>query len=406
MKLKCVLLTISCLAFFACSRDEITPEPETGKSELTVKLEVLPFSRAAIGDEIITGDIRNIHKLTLAVEGTDGNMLALKEVLRWTDESRKTETDDWKTLTNSSGDGLRIELTDGVPQKVHAFGNNVTVGIADGRLSYTAKLSEQTGSEVMYYGTDDDLELTTIDTGDRLTRKYTATIDCSPGMSRFQITEFYFEVGGSAEITKIIDGEAVTGSMDWSEFEGELMGVYLNNFYSAYKNGKATDLFRNNSKESIKEGTWRFNEGKDDAAQYASYMDYNGNKYKPMPKLLGKCYGFNFFVGDELPVIHFDVRNLKATFRNYDERIFDPKLFPESGFATIAKYYKTVGDESVEMMTPQDFKPGTLYNMQVRIKPHFVTGDIFEAENQLSVKVTIKEWTQESLTPGFEPGTF
>jgi len=67
-------------------------------------------------------------------------------------------------------------------------------------------------------------------------------------------------------------------------------------------------------------------------------------------------------------------------------------------FANIVKYYK---DNTNVLMTAADFKPGTLYNMEIEVIP-MLDNDLGNVQYNVLVHVTVAPWAEQNLTPGFE----
>lgn len=52
-------------------------------------------------------------------------------------------------------------------------------------------------------------------------------------------------------------------------------------------------------------------------------------------------------------------------------------------------------------MTAADFKPGTIYNMEVELIP-MLDNDLENIQFNVLVHVTIAPWAEETITPGFD----
>ena len=79
-------------------------------------------------------------------------------------------------------------------------------------------------------------------------------------------------------------------------------------------------------------------------------------------------------------------------------KIFDPELNKwRSALPTLVKYYKEVNTE----LTAADFKPGTLYNMEIELVP-MLDNDLGNVQYNVLVHVTVAPWNEETITPGFD----
>ena len=79
-----------------------------------------------------------------------------------------------------------------------------------------------------------------------------------------------------------------------------------------------------------------------------------------------------------------------------DTEVFNPALANSSRFANVVKYYKGVTE-----MTAADFKPGTLYNMELEVIP-MLDNDLGNIQYNVLVQVTVEPWAEETITPGFD----
>lgn len=177
----------------------------------------------------------------------------------------------------------------------------------------------------------------------------------------------------------------------------------MNNFYNTYNlPGTMDNLLLNSTFEKhIQNGMWTFDTNPIiDAASFASYNIYNADgTYGNLPlDLASKCYGFNFFPGTAMPQLHIDLSDLNITdFKSSDTEVFNPGLASSVRFANLTKYYKEVNTE----MTAADFKPGTLYNMEIELIP-MLDNDLGNIQYNVLVHVTIAPWNEQTITPGFD----
>lgn len=112
----------------------------------------------------------------------------------------------------------------------------------------------------------------------------------------------------------------------------------------------------------------------------------------------GKSYAFNFFPGSVVPTIHLDLTNINVVgMQSTNTTAFNPSLANKARFANIVKYFKAPDVE----MTAADFKPGTIYNMEVELIP-MLDNDLENIQFNVLVHVTIAPWAEETITPGFD----
>ena len=99
-----------------------------------------------------------------------------------------------------------------------------------------------------------------------------------------------------------------------------------------------------------------------------------------------------------MPQLHIDLSDLNITdFKSSDTEVFNPGLASSVRFANLTKYYKEVNTE----MTAADFKPGTLYNMEIELIP-MLDNDLGNIQYNVLVHVTIATWNEQTITPGFD----
>ena len=61
------------------------------------------------------------------------------------------------------------------------------------------------------------------------------------------------------------------------------------------------------------------------------------------------------------------------------------------------KFYKDIDTE----MTPADFKPGTIYNMDIKVVP-MLDNDLSNIQYNILIHVTIEPWVEETIIPDFD----
>ena len=174
----------------------------------------------------------------------------------------------------------------------------------------------------------------------------------------------------------------------------------MNDFYYKYsKPGTLEELYRNTTfVDHIKEGKWLFDMSSTlDASAYASYINYSDGVYQNLPlKTEGKCYAFNFFPGTALPNIHLDLANVVVTgMTSTNTDVFNPNIV--NRFGNIVKFYKGINTE----MTAADFKPGTIYNMDIEVVP-MLDNDLSNVQYNVLVHVTVEPWAEETIIPDFD----
>lgn len=398
MNIKQLLLAgITKSALFSCSdKEEFSGSQDEIKS-LSVSISGIK-SRASSPSDIITSDVKDVSSVLINLTDASGKIITSKTVTK--DEVLNS---DWNKLTDPTK-GLKFINTPQSVSKVYIYGNP---GNAVNNNVINTKLANQQGSAVMYYGMDDDLKPIVnepIEPTPTAGKTYTAEVTIAPIVARMQITKISFKNAGNFEFTRSIDGVNKKATVSWTGFTGNVKGLYMNNFYNTFNQpGTLQDLLLNSTFENhIQNGMWIFDTTPSvDAAAFASYILYNSadNAYGNLPlDLAGKCYAFNFFPGTAIPQLHLDLADLNITgLASTDLEVFNPELANSARFANLVKYYKEINTE----MTAADFKPGTLYNMEIELVP-MLDNDLGNVQYNVLVHVTIAPWNEETITPGFD----
>lgn len=399
MKIKHLLLAgITGIVLFSCSdKEDYSVSSQDEIKSLSVSLSGIK-SRASSPSDIITSDIKNVNSVLINLTDASGKVITSKTVTK--DDVLNS---DWNKLTDPTK-GLKFINTPQSVSKVYIYGNP---GNAVNNNVINTKLAEQQGSGVLYYGMDDNLTPIVdepIEPSPTAGKTYTAEVSIAPVVARMQITKISFKNAGNFDFTRSIDGVNKHANVTWTGFTGNVKGLYMNNFYNTLKQpGTLENLLLNSTFEGhIHDGMWTFDTAPIiDAAPFASYVIYNSadETYSNLPlDLAGKCYAFNFFPGTAVPQLHLDLSDLAITgLASSDTEVFNPALANSARFANLVKFYKEINTE----MTAADFKPGTLYNMEIELIP-MLDNDLGNVQYNVLVHVTIAPWNEETITPGFD----
>lgn len=398
MKIKNVFtLLFAVSTLFACSDDDNPNVPENGTKSISVALAPMSGlqSKATEAGNFLTKDTMNVNSILINL--TDEN----DAIIRTQTINKDLTTDsDWDKLTDYKK-GLKFINVPQSVSKVYVYGN---AGNAVKENQVTTTLDQQQGSAVLYTGMDDDLTPIVdepIDPDHTSGKTYTANVLIKQVVARLQINKIYITDKKSFDFTREIGGKQEHATVSWDSFTADLKGIYLNNFFNTYHDSTHVDnLFNNTSYiNNITEGKWLFNSNVD-ASAYASYNNYTGGNYETLPMTLpsGKSYAFNIFPGSQIPSIHLDLANVKIeNLTSTNISVFNPALVSTGRFANIVKYTNSDGKE----MTAADFKPGTIYNMEVELIPA-LDSDLENIQFNVLVHVTIAPWAEEIITPGFD----
>jgi hypothetical protein len=380
----------------ACSDNGNYNDLESDSVSVSVSLKGLSASRATGPTDIYTKDTKNVESVCINITDVNGKVIVYRQI------SKSTELNsDWVSLTES-GDGLKFINVPKSVSKVYVYGNPGT-DVVDNVISTDIK--KQQGSGVIYYGVDDDLtpiQNEPVDPNPTSGQTYTAEVSIVPIVARMQIKSISFENTGSFKFSREINGVAEEATVSWTGFSAVLKGIYFNNFYFKYnKPGILDDLYQNTTFQShITDGMWLFDRTSTmDASDYASYVNYANGVYNDLPlQEADKCYAFNFFPGTAMPTIHLDLDQINVTgMTSTNAAVFNPDLVKNVRFANIVKFYKDIDTE----MTPADFKPGTIYNMDIKVVP-MLDNDLSNIQYNILIHVTIEPWVEETIIPDFD----
>ena len=385
---------LASVGLLACNDNEKYDELGNDPVAVSVSLQGLSTSRASGPTDILTKDTKDIQSVCINITDASNTVIVSRQVDKSTDLNS-----DWVKLTTSD-QGLKFINVPKSVSKVYVYGNPGT-DVVDNVI--TTSLDKQQGSGVMYYGVDEDLTPINdepINPDPTSGKTYTANVNLVPIVARLQIKSITCKNAGSFEFGREISGVEQTATVSWTGFTADLKGIYLNDFYYKYsKPGTLEELYRNTTfVDHIKEGKWLFDMSSTlDASAYASYINYSDGVYQNLPlKTEGKCYAFNFFPGTALPNIHLDLANVVVTgMTSTNTDVFNPNIV--NRFGNIVKFYKGINTE----MTAADFKPGTIYNMDIEVVP-MLDNDLSNVQYNVLVHVTVEPWAEETIIPDFD----
>lgn len=194
MKIKQLLLAgVVSIALFSCSdKDDVSVSQDEIKS-ISVSLGGIK-TRASSPTDIITSDIKNVNSVLINLTDVNGKIITSKAVTK--DEVLNS---DWNKLTDPAKGLKFINIPESV-SKVYIYGNP---GNAVTNNVVNTKLANQQGSEVLYYGMDDDLKPIVnepIDPTPTAGKTYTAQVTIAPIVARLQITKIHSRI----QVTSIL----------------------------------------------------------------------------------------------------------------------------------------------------------------------------------------------------------
>lgn len=403
MKLKTIyLLALAAFGFASCANEKTINNDEFGVKGIRVSLEGASqtLSKAAPGTTVpIVPDNQpgTVNDVEIYITDNAGIILRAVKVANPSAE--------WTLLTN--GTGLEFYNVESSAKKVYVFGNLeasslAVLGANISTVNLNKNLGQQQGTtDLLYLGKDENL---TFDAN----LVANTEIQLSPVVSRFQITKISFETAGTTTVTKMVNGVSKSATVAWTGFNGDLKGIYLNNFFYENNNRTPSTLKSNTtSVNNILTGQWLF--GATDHSDIASYSNYVTTDYVTLSlPTAGNCYAFNFFPESlnaitNIPKIHFYLDHLvKTTLTSTDHDVFNPGLFPNN--ATNVRYINVVGYKKQDNnpMLFSDFAANKLYNLEILIKPVFLQTDINHVEYDVICKITVLPWTVDTLIPEFE----
>ena len=77
-----------------------------------------------------------------------------------------------------------------------------------------------------------------------------------------------------------------------------------------------------------------------------------------------------------------------------NENAYNPRLLPLSKYVNVVNFTNASGDVTVEA--------GKIYNVSIEVKPQFMHTDLNTVVYNISLTVTIADWTEEDIDPGFQ----
>lgn len=390
------LLAVATIGLFACSNDDDNNAGGNESASVSVSLSLGGNTlRTAAPVDSLTSDSINISSVLINIADGNGSVVATKTIVK-----DNVLNSDWYNLT-TPGKGLKFI---NIPQSiasVYAYGNP---GSAVSNNTVDTNLADQQGSNVLYYGSTNTLtpiQDEPVDPNPTEGKTYTASVTIAPIVARIQVNSISFKSAGSTPFTRVINNVTESATISWTGFSAKLKGIYFNNFYYAYSNPNIySNLLQNNTFQgNIQNGEWLFKNVSPalNATNYASYSNYT-TAYQDLPlKTKGKSYAFNFFPGTAIPTIHLDLSDLAiTTITSTNNDVFNPSLFLNERFANIVNFYKN----GVTLMTAADFKPGTIYNMDIEVIP-ILDNDLGNIQYNILVNVTVAPWVEETIIPGF-----
>lgn len=396
------LLSAGLLA--SCAKDVHQETPVTNREKHVVISLGGVQSKAADPVELLstTPDVDNI---AIFVTNSAGTILKKVEV-----DKDVTPDSDWDKLTD---EGLLIPNVGTEATSLSIYGNYkkgadtyVTGGVGDA-IAVATTYDQQQGSKVLYTGTEalTAFSVSVENVNDENVYTFTGSVTIKPAVARIQIKQFSFVGNGSETVTNNSNGEQAL--VEWTGLTGELLGVYFNNFYKEYDGSAvAASLMTNTSAFGrVTDGKWLF--GADasgtDEAEYASYNQWNGGSYtaydldefnNPAVPADKKSFAFNFFPG-QTPYLHFNLGNVTAADITSDnENAYNPRLLPLSKYVNVVNFTNASGDVA--------FEAGKIYNVSIEVKPQFMHTDLNTVVYNISLTVTIADWTEEDIDPGFQ----
>lgn len=388
----------------SCSKNTPENPPAAGEKHLVISLNGLQ-SKAADPAEVLATD-PNVDNIAIFI--TNGS----DKIVRKVEVAKSTETtSDWVLLTGSGTGGLMIPNVGTDISKISIYGNykagsdTYVTGEVGDAITIATTAAQQQGSAVLYAGSANvnsfTVDVENVDGTNVST--YSGSVQIAPAVARIQIKSVTFAESGTATVWN--KDQTKSATVTWDNLSGDLLGIYLNNFYGSYDGAAvAASLMTNTTATGmIKEGQWLFSTT--DAAAYASYNRWNSSTTQydaydldAFNAATDECFAFNFFPG-ATPYLHLNLANVKVDdpdtdITSSDISVYNPTLLPLAKFANVVEY--TSGGD------PVTFAAGKIYNMDVEIKPYFTHTDINPVAYHIELSVTIADWTEESIDPGFQ----
>lgn len=400
-------LSVACLSLgilASCSKDANQgPAPPNGEKHVVISMgDVQTKASDPVGLLSTTADVDNI---AIFVTNTAGTILKKVEV-----DKNLTADSDWDKLTTA---GLLIPNVGTEATDLAVYGNykkgaeTYVTGAVGDKVTVAATFNQQQGSKVLYSGAGalSSFDVSVENANDENVYTFTGNISIKPVMARLQIKQVSFVANGSETVTNNSNGKSAL--VEWTGLTGELLGVYLNNFYKQYNGAAvAASLMTNTTAfERATEGKWLFgaDASETNEAAFASYNQWNTSAYTPYDldefntpadPDAKKCFAFNFFPG-QTPYLHLNLGNVSATtITSDDEEAYNPRLLPLSKYANIVNF--TTGGQNVT------FEAGKIYNVNVEIKPQFMHTDLNPVAYNITLTITIADWVEENIDPEFQ----
>lgn len=414
MKLKkCILFALATLGLMACSNeDENGPSIDSNSPKsifVSIQGASLDTKAAPSTPGAIVGDgtAGTINAVDLYI--TDASGVILRAL------TAASGSADWTSLTTT---GLKVINVEASANTVYVFGNLGGTLAGEGAnistVDLTKTLAQQQGTtSLLYQGMDNNLTPIVPEPtppSETVGSTYTATVELTPIVSRFQITRLEFMAAGTETVSKVEGGVTKTSDVAWTGFTGDVIGIYMDEFYFSNLN-RTPSIFKINTTSvgTIQNGQWLFDSGANDYAEIASYSNYAAPAYiaLPLPQTTSQCYPFNFFPENlsavTIPKIYFQVTNMrKTTLTSTDHNVFNPALVAQTPttvqFVNVISYRKSDSTP----MTEADFQANKLYNLEISIKPYYLQDDINHVQYNVLCTVTVKPWTVQNLLPDFE----
>ena len=379
------------------------PAPSHGEKHVVISMGgVQTKASDPVGLLSTTADVDNI---AIFVTNTAGTILKKVEV-----DKNLTADSDWDKLTTA---GLLIPNVGTEATDLAVYGNykkgaeTYVTGAVGDKVTVAATFDQQQGSKVLYSGAGalSSFDVSVENANDENVYTFTGNVSIKPVMARLQIKQVSFVANGSETVTNNSNGKSAL--VEWTGLTGELLGVYLNNFYKQYNGAAvAASLMTNTTAfERATEGKWLFgaDASETNEAAFASYNQWNTSAYTPYDldefntpadPDAKKCFAFNFFPG-QTPYLHLNLGNVSATtITSDDEEAYNPRLLPLSKYANIVNF--TTGGQNVT------FEAGKIYNVNVEIKPQFMHTDLNPVAYNITLTITIADWVEENIDPEFQ----
>lgn len=400
-------LSVACLSLgilASCSKDANQGlAPSNGEKHVVISMGgVQTKASDPVGLLSTTADVDNI---AIFVTNTAGTILKKVEV-----DKNLTADSDWDKLTTA---GLLIPNVGTEATDLAVYGNykkgadTYVTGAVGDKVTVAATFDQQQGSKVLYSGAGalSSFDVSVENANDENVYTFTGNVSIKPVMARLQIKQVSFVANGSETVTNNSNGKSAL--VEWTGLTGELLGVYLNNFYKQYNGAAvAASLMTNTTAfERATEGKWLFgaDASETNEAAFASYNQWNTSAYTPYDldefntpadPDAKKCFAFNFFPG-QTPYLHLNLGNVSATtITSDDEEAYNPRLLPLSKYANIVNF--TTGGQNVT------FEAGKIYNVNVEIKPQFMHTDLNPVAYNITLTITIADWVEENIDPEFQ----